>query len=382
MLEPYRVAIGWRNVVKRTVSDAMDDDVLGLAAQLAYYFFLALFPALLFLVAVASFFPLKDLMNQILDALNRFAPTEVLNIVKAQMKQIALNKNGGLLTIGFLATIWSASSAVSATMSALNAAYDIAESRPYWKAKLTAIGLTIAGGIFVLLSFALVVVGPKMAGPFANWVGLGHAFAVFWQIIQWPIVFVLIVIAMGFMYYFGPDAEQRWEWITPGSLLATILWIVSSLGFRFYVTNFQNYNATYGAIGAVIVAMLWFYITGIAILIGAEINAVIEHAAPWGKNPGEKKPGEKRKLGRLAAEAYEREHANRPPEPIAGTGAPSPSTRPVPAQPVPALAPVLASPPRRRASDRVRLSDWIVGGAALVAELALVARSTVKRIRG
>jgi membrane protein len=237
--------------------------------------------------------------------------------------------------------------------------------------KLIAIGLTIGVGSFILVSFGLVVAGPALAEPIANWVGLGHAFAVAWRIIQWPIVFILVTVAVGLIYYFGPDAEQQWEWITPGSLLATVLWILISLGFRFYVTSFGNFNATYGTIGGVIVAMLWMYISGLAILIGAEANVEIENAAPWGKAKGEKRPG-RRKLGRAAAAAYAAAHE----------GGDHPQASVPPAVVPRPFAPPVVGAPRRRASDRVRVSDWIVGGAALVAELALAARSLRKRVKG
>jgi membrane protein len=366
MFQAFKIPVSWYELGKRTISETIEDDVSGLAAELAYYFFLALFPALLFLVALASFFPVQDLMNQIVGALARFAPGEVLTIVRKQIETIAGDQNGGLLTFGFLGTVWSTSSAMSGIISTLNKAYEITDSRPWWKVKLIAVGLTFAVGIFILVSFALVLVGPRLAEPMARWLGLGQAFALTWKIVQWPIVFLLVAAAIGMIYYFGPDAEQQWEWITPGSLIATVLWILVSLGFRFYVSAFGNFNATYGAIGGVIVAMLWMYISGLAILVGAEANSEIENASPWGKAKGEKRPGEKRKLGRAAAAAYEAAHAPGEAEP----------ERALPLRPLPPALP--AGPPRRRASDRIRVSDWIVGGTAIAAQLALVARSLRK----
>jgi len=375
MFEAFRIPISWYELGKRTLNEAIADDVSGLAAELAYYFFLALFPALLFLVALASFLPVEDLMNQVVGALARFAPGEVTTIVRDQVAKIAGSRNGGLLTLGFLGTVWSTSSAMSGIISTLNKAYEITDSRPWWKVKLIAVGLTFGVGLFILLSFALVLVGPTLAGPVANSLGLGRAFEVAWQIVQWPIVFLLVTAAIGLIYYFGPDAEQQWEWITPGSLLATLLWILVSLGFRFYVTAFGNFNATYGAIGGVIVAMLWMYISGLAILAGAEFNAEIEHASPWGKEKGEKRPGERRKLGRLAAVAYRQEH------PSLREGAREPILQPDRALPVRATPAFAPGPPRRRASDRVRVSDWILGGTAILTQLALAIRSVRRRVR-
>ena len=127
-----------------------------------------------------------------------------------------------------------------------------------------------------------------------------------WNVIRWPLAFFLASTAIGLVYYFAPDAEQEWVWITPGAVMATTLWILVSLGFKLYVSNFGNYdNATYGAMGAVIVLMLWFYLSSLAILFGAELNSEIEHASPYGKEPGEKVPGERRKIGRAAARAYD-----------------------------------------------------------------------------
>jgi membrane protein len=125
-----------------------------------------------------------------------------------------------------------------------------------------------------------------------------------WKIAQWPLVIALVATALGLLNYFGPDAEQDWAWISPGALLATVLWLVASLAFKVYVANFADYNQTYGSLGGIIVLMLWFYLSGLAILIGAEMNAEIEHASPHGKNPGEKVPGERKKLGARAARAY------------------------------------------------------------------------------
>jgi membrane protein len=138
---------------------------------------------------------------------------------------------------------------------------------------------------------------------------MGPAFAWAWKIVQWPVVFVLIATAVALLYYFAPDAQQDFVWITPGSVLATVLWILASLGFRYYVTNFGSYNETYGAIGGVMVLMLWFYVSGIALLIGAELNAEIEHASPYGKDVGEKVPGEKKLIGPAAQRAYEERRA-------------------------------------------------------------------------
>jgi membrane protein len=311
MLRALRVPVGWRELLKRTGSEVLADNCLGLAAQLAYYFFLALFPALLFLVALISFVPVDDLLETITGTLARVAPGEVLSVIQEQVLKIAQDKDGGLLTLGMLGTIWSTSSGVTAIIDTLNQAYDIQEGRPWWKVRLTAIALTIALAVFIVASTVLVVAGPALADRVAAWFHLGAAFAWTWKILQWPVVFGLVSLAIAIVYYYAPDAEQDWIWITPGSILATLLWLVISLGFRVYITNFGAYTETYGAIGGVIVVLLWFYLSGLAVLVGAELNAEIEHASPYGKEPGEKVPGERKSIG-VRAEREWREARARP----------------------------------------------------------------------
>jgi membrane protein len=267
-----------------------------------------------------------------------------------------------------LLTIWSSSSGMQAIMSTLNRAYDIEESRPWWKVRLTAILMTIGAGVFVVVSFALIVVGPTTAEHVAQWFGLGPAFVWAWWILQWPAVFVLVAVGLALIYYYGPDAEQDWVWITPGSLVATVLWVLFSLGFKLYVMKFTNYNETYGAIGGAIVLMLWFYASGLAMLIGAEVNAEIEHASPYGKAPGEKVPGERRKIGAAAARAWEAAERRLHRRPRSGAAAgPSP-------QPAPAPAP--ASPPARPAAAAG--TGEMVAGGVLAGLFGLIRKRKVK----
>lgn len=304
MLRAFRIPIGWVELFKRTGAEVMADNCFGLAAQLAYYFFLALFPALLFLVAVISFLPMQNLMDTITTTLGRVAPGDVMSILQDQIAKIAENKNGGLLTLGMLGTIWSTSSGVTAIIDSLNQAYDIQESRPWWKVRLTALGLTVALAVFIVASTILVLAGPTLAEKVAEWFHLGRVFTWTWKIVQWPFVFALVSVAIALLFYFAPDAEQQFIWMTPGSIVATTLWLLTSLAFKIYVTTFATYNATYGTIGGVIVLMLWLYVSSLAILVGAELNAEIEHASPYGKDPGEKVIGEKKKIGPLAEQEW------------------------------------------------------------------------------
>lgn len=304
MFDAFKLPIGFGELLKRTAKETSNDDCLGLAAQLAYYFFLAVFPAVLFLLALASFFPLTNFIDEILRVLRPIAPADVLAFFEDQLRRLANADSGGILTIGILGAIWSSSAAVVAIVDSLNRAYDIDEGRPWWKVRLTAIGLTIALALMILTSFALIIAGPTFAEHLASWFGLGTAFEWTWKILQWPFAFFLVCTAVGLVYYFAPDAEQDWVWITPGAVLGTLLWVLVSLAFKLYVANFADYNASYGAVGGVIVLLLWFYISGLAILVGAELNAEIEHASPYGKAPGEKVPGQKKKIGVAAARAY------------------------------------------------------------------------------
>jgi membrane protein len=314
MFAAFDIPLSWGELLKRTARDANEDDCLGLAAQLAYYFFFALFPALLFVLALASFLPLTQFVDQMVAALRPIAPGQVLEFLREQLERLSNADSGGILTIGVLGAMWSSSAAVVAIIGSLNRAYDIEEARPWWRVRLTAIALTLSLAVLGLASFSLIVMGPTILGRVAPWLGLGPVFEWAWTILQWPVAFFLVSTAIGLIYRFAPDAEQEWAWITPGAVAATVLWVLASLVFKLYVSNFTDYNAMYGTAGAVMVVLLWFYMSALAILLGAELNAEIEHASPWGKEPGEKVPGQKKKIGVAAARAYRsRPRAEAPP---------------------------------------------------------------------
>jgi membrane protein len=301
--------LSWRELGRRTGKEIFSDNLFDLAAQQAYYFFFALFPAILTLISIASFFPVANLVDDSIQMLGRIAPPDVLKVITDQMMQISESKTGGVLTFAFLLTLWSTSGAMVSIITTLNAAYGITDGRPLWKVRLTALALTIGMSLFILVSMALVLAGPTVAEHLANKLHLGQVFKWTWWILQWPVVFVLVATAIGIVYYFAPDAEQDWAWITPGSIVATLLWVIVSLAFKLYISYFGNYNETYGTLGAFIILLTWFYLSGLSILIGAEMNAEIEHASPHGKNPGEKVPGEKKKIGAAAARDYEERKA-------------------------------------------------------------------------
>lgn len=311
MFAYFDTEIGWRELLSRTYKDAIDDDALGLAAQLAFYFFLALFPAILCIIALASFFPLHNFTDEMVNSVGRFAPQEMLALIREQMVRIAEGNHGGILSIGLIGAIWSSSAAMVAIINAMNKAYDIEEGRPWWKVRILAIGLTIGLALFIVLSFGLIIAGPQLADWLAAKYALGSVFVWTWKILQWPIAFWLVATGIGLVYYFAPDAEQQWAWITPGSLIATGLWVIGSLAFRYYVVGFGSYESTYGAVAGVILLLLWFYLSGFVIILGAELSAEIEHASPWGKAPAEKVPGQKKKIGAAAGAEY-RQRGNHP----------------------------------------------------------------------
>ena len=320
------VSLSWSELARRTWREVVADDVPGLAAQLSYYFFLALFPAILFLLALGSFFSLSNLTDDVGRSLGPFVSPQIVELIQEQMRRLANNESGGLLTFGVAGALWSSSAALVSIVGALNRAYDIEEGRPWWKVRLIAIGLTLGVAVTVLIALSLVLAGPTLAEKLGQTTGWGAAFEWTWLILQWPLVFVLVATGIGLIYYFAPDADQDWVWITPGAVAATVLWLVVSLLFKIYVARFTDYEGSYGTVGGVIVVLLWFYVSGMAILTGAELNAEIEHASPYGKAPGQKNAQGRRLLGARAARAFHQ-------RPFSGES--------VPATPVP------SSPPTR-----------------------------------
>jgi membrane protein len=164
----------------------------------------------------------------------------------------------------------------------------VRESRPFWKVWGIALLLVIGLSVLIVIGTVLLVFGPQLGGLIAERVGLDHAFTIGWNILRWPLSLFFLIFAIANIYYFAPDVEQEWKWITPGSISAIIVWILSSLGFSYYVSNFGSYNKIYGSIGTIIVLMTWMYLLGFVILVGGEMNSEIEHAATSGKDPGQR----------------------------------------------------------------------------------------------
>ena len=266
--------LGLRLWGKRVYNELLDSNCLGQAAQLAYYFLFALFPFLLFLTTLLGYIPVPELLDQILALVSRTLPGEAVSLVQDHVRTLVNQQRGGLLSFGIIAALWTASSAIMAVTEGLNCAYSVAESRPWWKVRGIAMLLVIGLSLFMIAATVLLIFGPQLGSWIANGVGLGEVFTLTWNIVRWPVSIVLLMLSLAILYYFAPDVKQPWRWITPGSVVAVIGWIIASLGFSYYVTNFASYNATYGSIGAVIVLLTWLYLTSAFILLGGEINAL------------------------------------------------------------------------------------------------------------
>ena len=265
---------------RRLWHESLRDELLGRAAQLSYYVLLALFPALIFLTALMGVFSVENYMPQLMGYLHQVLPNDALSMVERFLRQIAEGSGTNILSLGGLGALWASSSGVTAIIDALNIVYGVkTDSRPYWQVRLMAIALTIGLAGFVILSLTLVLYGARIGAWIADFVGLGNVFVVAWNLLQWPVVVGIMLLVVGVIYYVCPDIHQDWRWISPGSVFAVSMWLVVSMGFKVYVDNFSDYNKVYGSIAGVIVLMLWFYWSGMVLLVGGEINAEIDKAA-------------------------------------------------------------------------------------------------------
>jgi len=294
--------LSWKQLLKRVYTETTEDGILGYAAQLSYYFLLALVPALLFLTSLLGYFAGEDsqLRAGLFRYLSAVLPGDASQLVAKTVNDVTQGSGGGKLSFGILATLWAASSGMTAMSESLNAAYDLKETRPWWKVRLIAIALTLVLSFLIVTALALVLYGHNLADAVAVRFGMGDEFALVWKIAQWPIVFVFVLLSFALIYYFAPDAhDQDWKWLTPGSIIGIALWLLVSFAFRAYLHFFNSYSTTYGSLGSVIILMLWFYFSGAAILVGGEINSEIEEEmakrdAPDAKRKGRKTPDNKR----------------------------------------------------------------------------------------
>jgi len=270
--------MGWQRLVRIVQHRVIDADVSARAAQMSFYFFLSVFPALLILTATLDlFFDAQWLVRDtVLERLALVAPAAIVQALARVMDNLG-SVPGAPLTSGILIALWAASSGMVATIRGLNQAYAIEEERPWWRRRLVGLALTLVLMTLTMLAMLLIAHGVPLAGALAQHLGFGPTFVLIWQIAQWPAIFCFVLLAFSVLYHFAPHRPHgRWQWVRPGTLLAIALWLVASLGLKFYVANFGAYNVTYGSLGTVIVVQLWFFFTSVAILVGAEINAEFE----------------------------------------------------------------------------------------------------------
>jgi membrane protein len=290
-------SISYLELGKRVYAKVVQSDCSAHAAAMAYYFLFAIFPFFLFLTTVIGYIPIPHLLDYVLNSAARMLPRQAFELLQDNIRALFSNKKQGLLSLGFVLALWSSSNAVGAIMNAMNKLYAVKEGRPFWKVRLTAISLVIGLSLLFLLALILLMFGTRIGALIADRIDFGIYFRLIWNLVLVPVVLFLLSLAIATIYFFTPDVVQKWKWITPGSVFAIPSWIIISLAFSYYINNFGSYDKTYGSLGAVIVLLLWMYISGIIILVGAVINAVIEHSSEEGKEPGEKVAGEHKQKG-------------------------------------------------------------------------------------
>jgi len=284
-----------RALSKRLYHEMDHDEVFTRSAALAYYFFAALIPMVFFLMAALGIFAhhSDQLRSSLLSYAGRVMPGDAFTLVAKTLKELSNNGTGLKLLFGLAAALWSGSGGISSIMDALNRCYHVKESRPYWKQKLISLALTSALAVFTISALVIVLYGGDIAESVGTHVGLSTFTVVAWKIVQWPVALFFVLLSFALLYFWAPDAEQDWQWITPGSLVGVTLWIGASVLFRVYLHFFNSYSKSYGSLGAVIVLLLWLYISGLALLLGGEINSEIENAAADRGHPEAKEAGEK-----------------------------------------------------------------------------------------
>lgn len=259
------------------MKEAGKDDLLGRSAQLSYYFFLALFPMLISVIAVLGVFSAAgDSVTQgLLGFLAGILPASASELIQKTLSEVSQSHSGSKLSLGIIFSLWSASAGMSAVMDTLNAEYEVQETRSLIRRNAIAVGLSVASAILIVTAAAIVLAGGSAAEVFSH----GWS-ALVLKIVEWPIALGLVLLVFAMIYYFAPDLkDQSWHWITPGAIVGLGLWLLVSVVLKTYLHYFDRYSATYGSLGAVIILLLWFYWTGAAVLMGAELNSVLEDVA-------------------------------------------------------------------------------------------------------
>lgn len=266
----------------------VEDDMSSYAAALSFWVFFSLFPFILFLVTLLSFLRIPDFFDWLVDQARTVMPEQATGQVEQIVGQIRAGASGGLLSFVVVVALWSASAAVRMAMYALNLAYNVEEARPAWKRYPLSIVYTVLLAAMVIVAVGLMLVGPQVMEWFAAQVGLGPLFVMLWAWLHFPVALLLLMIFVALVYYMFPNVDQPFRFITPGAILAVIVWLAASLGFSFYVSNFAGYAAIYGGVGAIVVLLLYIFISVAVLLFGAEVNAEIYQQFADGEDGGEK----------------------------------------------------------------------------------------------
>ena len=291
---PMARGLGLVDLLKRTFKEVGEDHLAAFAGNLAYKGLFALFPFLVFLLSLLGLFGAPDLLEDLIEQARGVLPGGAVAFLEDQLLTIAGSRAQGAFTVGavvsILLAVWGVSGAFRSVMEAMNVMYEVEEDRPFWKQLLISVFLSLGIASLLLVALGLVVFGPAIGGAIADSVGLGSVFQIVWNIVQWPVLIFLVVLAFALVYYYAPDVEQRFRWVSPGSILAVVMWLLFSLAFSLYVNRFGSFNATYGSLAGIVILMLYIYYSTFILLIGAELNQVIEEHIPEGKNEGEKTP--------------------------------------------------------------------------------------------
>jgi membrane protein len=265
----------WREIAHKTWERIFDYEIFGRCAQFAYYWFFSLFPLLILLTALLAYLPLTGDLDRWLNALSKVLPRDAFQLVRSTFYEITERRRHGLLSFSILAVIWASSSGMGVIIGALDKTFDSVKSRPWWRERLLAIALTLGLTTFIIAALMLIFFGDYISEKVVSAYGFGAALTVVWRAGQWLVVIAFVLIGVELIYYFAPNVKQKWTLFTPGAIFALVFWLSISYGLRLYVSRFTDYSATYGALGSVMVLMLWLYLMGMAILIGGVINSVV-----------------------------------------------------------------------------------------------------------
>ncbi|QQK81805.1 YihY/virulence factor BrkB family protein [Salicibibacter cibi] len=255
------------------VKKFMNDETTGLAAQLAYYFLLSLFPLLLFILTLLPYFSLP--VSQVVDFIQTYAPGETGELIANNVSSLLSDTRGGLLSVGLIGTLWTASGGINAFIRATNRAYEVEETRSFLTVRLLSMTLTFSMVFVVAITLFLPVFGQAMMDFIQSFIPLADHMALLYQVLRWVVAIGIMVFVLMVLYLAAPNAAFKLREVFWGALFATVVWQLISVGFSYYVSNFGNYEATYGAIGGIIVLMIWFYLTGIILIVGGQLNAVL-----------------------------------------------------------------------------------------------------------